>query len=85
MSSPAEEPWPIHWYGLDTFNASNSEPGLFEKDPQPHYTRFKVRAAPRGQGAGGQAAEGGSGRTLARALGSRGGPLRDLPTSAFLG
>ncbi|GFR49741.1 hypothetical protein Agub_g11898 [Astrephomene gubernaculifera] len=42
MSSMAEEPWPVFWYGIDTFNASLSEPGMFEKDDKPHYSKFRV-------------------------------------------
>ncbi|KAG2424444.1 hypothetical protein HXX76_014497 [Chlamydomonas incerta] len=41
-STPAEAPWPIHWYGIDTFNASLSEPGMFEKEDKPHFSKFRV-------------------------------------------
>ncbi|KXZ43611.1 hypothetical protein GPECTOR_85g341 [Gonium pectorale] len=41
-SSPAERPWPVFWFGIDTFNASLSEPSMFEKDDKPHYSKFRV-------------------------------------------
>ena len=49
-STPAEVPWPIHWYGIDTFNASLSEPGMFEKEDKPHFSKFRVRPVGMGRG-----------------------------------
>lgn len=46
-SSPSEKPWRVFWYGIDTFNASNSEPGAFESEDREHYSRFRVRAGVR--------------------------------------
>ncbi|KAG2497460.1 hypothetical protein HYH03_004615 [Edaphochlamys debaryana] len=41
-SSPAEQPFPAFWFGIDTFNESLSEPGMFEKEDKPHFSKFRV-------------------------------------------
>ncbi|GIL80178.1 hypothetical protein Vretimale_12976 [Volvox reticuliferus] len=41
-SSLRELPWSVFWYGVDTFNASLSEPGIFEKEDKPHFSKFRT-------------------------------------------
>ncbi|EFJ49726.1 hypothetical protein VOLCADRAFT_104177 [Volvox carteri f. nagariensis] len=41
-SSLREMPWNVFWYGIDTFNASLSEPGIFEKEDKLHYSKFRA-------------------------------------------